>query len=424
VPRRGIRRGIPPGQPQNRRGRARAGWPKGVGGSRATRSPSARRLSARSLPGRRRIESRSRQAFRPQDSELANAADRVTLGGPVTHVRSAGGFIPKLGKPPPPSSHAVFGCLWPGQLGTCGREKWGYWLYWPPRAGRSEQRKHREPQDDTREDDRGHLPARWPQASRHFAHNSRSFPASGHRQTAVPRRPRPISSLRRERGTSTNGCPPGSRSGSSAEGSDGCCVWLIDYVVESFRRIVRLAGQRRLAALELRAPRAGCRQALLHRRSSRCKAGSESRSRQLFVVLPESSLNPARLTHDQPIMDATDVPGELDGPEATRQDSRVKSHLGANPHACTPDRRGGNRKDSDHNGDQRPPRILASVLDADRDQTKRGCHADAGYRHPNVISAREPAASAVSSQTGGQYPIRLSQVVGPAGRRHRSRVAV
>jgi hypothetical protein len=163
------------------------------------------RLSARSLPGRRRIESRSRQAFLPRDSEPANAAHRVTLGPPVTHVRRAGGFIPKLAEPPPTSPLAVFGCLWPGQLGTCGREKWGDWLYWAPWAGRSEQRKHREPHHDSREDDRGHLLARWPQASRHFAHNSRSFPARGHRQTTVPRRPPLISPLRRERGVEAAG---------------------------------------------------------------------------------------------------------------------------------------------------------------------------------------------------------------------------
>jgi hypothetical protein len=111
----------------------------------------------------------------------------VRLGRPVIHERQTRGFIPKLAKTPPTSAVAVLDCLRPREPRRCGRKEWADWPRWAACARRPEHREHRKPRRDSREDDHGHLPSRWPQAARHFAHNSRSFPARGHPQTTVPR---------------------------------------------------------------------------------------------------------------------------------------------------------------------------------------------------------------------------------------------
>jgi hypothetical protein len=147
----------------------------------------AHRQSARSLSGKRGIESRSRQPLPPQASEPQNTAHRVRLGRPVIHVRRARSFIPKLAKTPPTPALTVLDGLRPRQPRSCGRKEWANWPRWATWTRSPEQREHHKPRHDSREDDHGHLPARWPQAARHFAHNTRAFPVRGHRQTTVPR---------------------------------------------------------------------------------------------------------------------------------------------------------------------------------------------------------------------------------------------
>ena len=80
--------------------------------------------------------------------------------------------------------------------------------------------------------------------------------------------------------------------------------------------------------------------------------------------------------------------------------SGVWPNFGADPHAHTPRCRGRHREDTDDDRDQLPPRIFATVGDANCDHSKHGGDAGSGCRHPRVVAVREPAGENAGREDG------------------------
>ncbi len=73
-----------------------------------------------------------------------------------------------------------------------------------------------------------------------------------------------------------------------------------------------------------------------------------------------------------------------------RLDLWIASDPRAKPHACTPHRRRGDREDSDYDGDQLPPGIVAAAVSRDRDEANHPSDAYTRCGDPGVTATHEP----------------------------------